>query len=67
MKPPSDELEKIIAEIRKCRTQRRAIQLAAGLVLCFTKNTFTEYNLCNRFGNALCDGYEFATPEKRKP
>ena len=67
MKPNNVELEKIIAEIHKCRTQRRAIQLAAGLVLCFTKNSYTEHALTTKFGDALCEPYEFVVKQEEHP
>ena len=47
------ELDYLILEIRKCRSQKNAIQLAAKLVLLFTGPSYRISTLGDKFMNAL--------------
>ena len=49
------DTEALIVEIRKCKTQKRAFELAALLVWIHLPQIFSVGWLENQFGNALAD------------
>lgn len=48
-------MDKLIREITACKTQEKAIKLAAELVLQHTKGQFQVLLLEKRFGDAILD------------
>jgi len=55
MTPDSQSLHKLVEEIHRCKTQKRAIELAAQLVKLFTTGPYRVDTLERKFGDALAE------------
>lgn len=67
MKPDKETIEKLKQQIDECRTQDRALQIAANIVAAFTNGSFRLGRLAQRFGDKLClDETDSYWPIKKK-